>query len=271
MGTKETKVIAFGTLKGGTGKTSVAFNCGGVLSETHKVLFIDVDPQSNLTDSVGVDTTIQDAHTVRDIFEDKSQATARPEILITKSPIEELPNLDIIASHIRLTETELRLVSASNRENILARWITKYAAELSIYDYILIDTNPSMGLINQNAFMVADSIVLVSNVSNKARQGAELFTYLWGEIRETFAKEDNVKALVLNNVDKRVGLSRQIREYYQDDEEFGGLLVKTDIPARKDLMDTETAYVPVNILKPQSDACTAFRSVVKELKDREVF
>lgn len=53
------KVISFGTLKGGTGKTTVAFNVGGILAEEHKVLFIDMDPQSNLTDNVGIDTTVQ--------------------------------------------------------------------------------------------------------------------------------------------------------------------------------------------------------------------
>ena len=70
------KTIAFGTLKGGTGKTTVAFNIGGILAEEHKVLFIDVDPQSNLSDNAGVDTTDQTGPTIRDVFEDPTHVKA---------------------------------------------------------------------------------------------------------------------------------------------------------------------------------------------------
>ena len=111
------KVIAFGTLKGGTGKTTVAFNIGGILAEEHKVLFIDVDPQCNLSDNAGVDTADQDGATIRDVFDNPNKVTAGE--VITSEPLWQLPNLDIISSHIRLTATELQLVSAPAREKIL--------------------------------------------------------------------------------------------------------------------------------------------------------
>ena len=148
------KVIAFGTLKGGTGKTTVAFNVGGILAEEHKVLFIDVDPQANLSDNAGVDTTDQTGATIRDVFGDWKETKA--DDVITKSPIWQLPNMDIIASHIRLTATEHQLVSAPGRERILQKWMERNKDVLSQYDYIILDTNPSMGIVNQNAFMTAD-------------------------------------------------------------------------------------------------------------------
>ena len=95
------KVIAFGTLKGGTGKTTVAYNIGGILAEEHKVLFIDVDPQSNLSDNSGVDTANQDGVTIRDVFDSPTKIKA--EDVITLAPMWQLENLDIISSHIRLT------------------------------------------------------------------------------------------------------------------------------------------------------------------------
>jgi chromosome partitioning protein len=263
------KIIASGTLKGGTGKTMWLYNTAGILAEKHKVLAIDLDPQCNLTDNANIDVTVQDGPSIRDIFENPHLAD--PEKLITVAPIAQLPNLDFIASHIRLTAVEMRLTSFPARESILARWINDHEEYLSRYEYILIDTNPSMGIINQNAFMAADSIILVSDVSNKARQGAELFMFLWEEIREAFRMEDNVKALVLNNVDKRMKMAAQIREYYQEDEEFGKLLVKEDIPTRKDLKDTETEYVPINVLMPKSGVCQSFRAVVDELFETGVF
>lgn len=263
------KIIAFGTLKGGTGKTTVAHNVGCILAEESRVLFVDFDPQSNLSDIVGVDTTDQDGMTVRDIFEDPNRTTA--EAVITKETMWQLPNLDIIASHIRLTKTEMQLVAASGREKIFKKWIERNGEYLnSHYDYIILDTNPSMGIVNQNAFMAADSIVLVSDVSKKAIQGAQLFTYLWGEVCENMEVEDKTKALILNNCDKRTRLTRDIKEYYQDDEDFGKIILAKEIPARVDIKNTETKYLPINLTAPDSDACEAFRNVVAELKERKV-
>lgn len=261
------KTIAFGTLKGGTGKTTVAYNIGGILAEEHKVLFIDVDPQANLTDNAGVDTTIQDGITVRDIF---SNPKISPEDVIVKEPMWQFPNLDIIPSHIRLTATEMQLVSTPAREHILRRWIERNRSVLERYDYIIIDTNPSMGVVNQNAFMAADSIVLVSDVSRKALQGAQLFTYLWGEVSEAMQLEDKVKALILNNNDKRIALGKHLMEFYHNDEDFGKIVLKNSIPARVDIKNTELKYLPINITAPSSDSCEAFRDVVNELRTKEV-
>ena len=262
------KIIAFGTLKGGTGKTTVAYNIGGILAEEKKVLFIDMDPQSNLSDNAGIDTTDQDGATIRDVFNDPVHVKASQ--VITKAPMWQLPNLDIIASHIRLTQTELQLVATVGRERILQKWIARNREELEYYDYIILDTNPSMGIVNQNAFMSADSIILVSAVSKKSIQGAQLFTYLWGEICEQMDVEDRVNALILNDCDKRIGLTRNIFEYYQDDEDFGKILMENTIPSRVDIMNTETEFLPINFTAPNSDSCEAFRAVIKELRDREV-
>ena len=262
------KVIAFGTLKGGTGKTTVAFNVGGILAEEHKVLFIDVDPQANLSDNTGVDTTDQGGATIRNVFSDWKHTNA--EDVITKSPIWQIPNLDIIASHIRLTATEHQLVSAPGRERILQKWMERNQDVLCQYDYIIIDTNPSMGIVNQNAFMSADRIILVSDVSKKAIQGAQLFTYLWGEVCENMDVEDKTSALILNNCDKRIALTRHIKEYYQDDDDFGKIILEHTIPSRVDIKNTETSYLPINILSSESVSCEAFRDVVSELKTRGV-
>lgn len=262
------RVLAFGTLKGGTGKTTVAFNIGGILAEEHKVLFIDVDPQANLSDNTGVDTTDQTGATIRDVFSDWKGT--RAETVITKAPMWQLENLDVIASHIRLTATEFQLVSTPGRERILQKWIERNRKVLEQYDYIIIDTNPSMGIVNQNAFMASDKIVLVSDVSKKAIQGAQLFSYLWGEVCENMEVEDKTAALILNNCDKRTSMTRDIKEFYQDDEDFGQIILDHTIPARVDIKRTETAYLPINVVAPESTSCEAFRSVVSELREKGV-
>lgn len=262
------KIVAFGTLKGGTGKTTVAFNIGGILAEEHKVLFIDVDPQANLSDNVGVDIADQDGWTVRNIFSDPTET--KPSNVITKSPMWQLENLDIIAGHIRLTATELQLVAKAGRERIIQKWIERNKKELEQYDYIIFDTNPSMGIVNQNAFLASDKIVLVSDVSMKSLTGAQLFTYLWGEVCENVDAENRVSALILNNFDKRTVVSREIKEYYQKDEEFKDILIDTVVPSRVEIKNTETSFLPINITAPNSDSCEAFRSIISELKERKV-
>lgn len=263
------EVIAIGTLKGGTGKTAVTFNVAGVLAEEKKVLAIDIDPQANLSINAGLDTTVEDARTVRDIFANPAQA--KPEYVITEAPIPQLPNLDIIASHIRLTAMEMQLVSRAGREFVISKWIKAHYDFLQKYDYILIDTNPSMSIINQNAFVAADSIVLVSDISEESKMGVMQFVYLWDEIREAYDLEDNVKAMVLNNVDKRMSQSQELMDYYKTDEDLMGLLVETFIPYRVAIKNTSKIWKPINISDPKSDACEAVRAVVENLKEKGVF
>lgn len=262
------KTIVFGTMKGGTGKTSVSFNVGGILAEKHKVLFIDVDPQANLSNYAGVDITIQDAPTVRDVFSNPRNTTAKQ--VITKAPIPQLPNLDIIASHILLTVTEFQLVSTAGRELILQKWMKRNMDVLRKYDYIIFDTNPSMGIVNQNAFMVADKIILVSDVSQAALQGAQLFMYHWGEVCENMDIENKTGALILNNYDARTNLGGYIKDYYKDDTDFVNLFLDTIIPYRADIKRTGIEFLPINLTAPKSESCDAFRRVVNELKERKV-
>lgn len=261
------KIIAFGTLKGGTGKTMVAFNVAGVLAEAHKVLLIDVDPQCNLSDSANIDTTDQDINSVRDIFDTPE---IDPNDIIIKAPIDELPNLDIIPSHLRLTATEMQLVSRAGREQVMSHYIEENMDVFGEYDYVIIDTNPSMGIINQNGFLAADSIILVSDISRKAQLGAQMFTYLWGEVRRAIRKEDNVHALIVNNYDKRIKLATQLMDVYRKSKEFSDLLIQQAVPSRRILKDTELKYVPINVLDDKSEECKVFREIVRELEEKEV-
>ena len=82
--------------------------------------------------------------------------------------------------------------------------------------------------------------------------------------------EDKTAALILNNCDKRTGLTQSIKEYYEDDEDFGKIVLENTIPARVDIKKTEINYLPINRTAPDSDSCEAFRAVVAELRERKV-
>jgi len=264
------KIITAGTLKGGTGKTATLFNLAGLLAEEHKILLIDCDPQTNLSLNCGVDITVKNLKTVIDIFEDYPAAKA--EELIFKNPVKELKNIDIIPSGIRLTSTELQIVSRAGRENILKNFISSSIENgaLSGYDYILMDTNPSMGIVNQNAFLAADSIILVSDVSLNGIQGAELFIELWGSSRKNLSKENNVKALILNNLDRRIKLSSELVEYCSDNETTKEIILTTAVPSSVQIKNTEIEHRTINCLYKNSPIHEAYKKILTELKERGI-
>lgn len=264
------KIITMGTLKGGAGKTINLFNIASIIAETSKVLLIDVDPQCNLSFDCGVDITKRNVLTVRDIFSNTYKAQPSAEQIIIKSPVQELPNLDIIPSSILLFKTERKIQSVSNREHILENYIKDNIDTFEQYDYIFIDTNPSMSITNLNAFYIADEIILSSDVSTNSINGAELFCELWDEYREELRKEDNIAAIIISNYDKRTKLGKELITYTKQANFSKELVLDAIIPSTVKLKDCEVRHKPVNILHPDTDICKAFREVVKELKDREV-
>ena len=264
------KIITMGTLKGGAGKTINLFNIAGILAENKKVLLVDVDPQCNLSFDCGVDITVRNMLTVRDIFNNTYKEQPKAEKIILKAPIKELPNLDIIPSSILLFQTERKIQGVSNREHILENYIKDNIDIFEQYDYVMIDTNPSMSIINLNAFYIADEIILSSDVSTNSINGAELFCELWDEYREELRKEDNIAAIIISNYDKRTKLGKDLIKYTHEADFAKDLVLDAIIPATVKMKDCELKHKPVNILHPDTDICEAFRKVVKELKDREV-
>lgn len=261
------KIVTVGAMKGGAGKTMVTVNLAGCLAEKHRVLLIDVDPQANASSGLGIDIAVQDRLTIADILEDSS---IDPEKVILRQPVKGLANLDLIPSTIWLTETELKLVARGGRERLLANYVEDNAPFFEQYDYVIIDTNPSMGTINQNAYFVADSIVLVTDVSNNGVQGVEVFTYLWDKLRKDLRKEDNVKALVINNLDKRIGLSQDLVEYCKSHDGLSPLLVEPCILSRVAFKETEIEATPINMLRKNSEEHKLILSLIDSLRKKEV-
>lgn len=264
------KSIAFGTLKGGTGKTTSCFNLAGALAlnPENRILLVDGDPQCNLTNDSGIDCSDMSRNNIRTIFENRN---IEPDELIIKSPIEKMPNIDIIPSNILLIKTEMQLVSIAGREKLLANYFKKNEEYFSQYTHIIFDTNPNIGVVNQNIFYYVESIILVSDVSLNAIQGAELFSFLWEESIETLGISNNIKALVINNFDKRINLAKDLQDYYLSEDEFKQILIETPIPGSVAMKDTSINHMPIVVLQPQHQASIAVKRVVKELISKEVF
>lgn len=262
------KTVAFGTMKGGTGKTTLTFNIAGELKKGAKVLLWDIDPQCNLSNAAGVDITSRNTYTTRDIFEN-------PSISPDKVIIKTAHGFDVIPSSIDLTVTEAVLPSKAARELILTHYLEDNAEFFQQYDYILFDTNPSMSNVNKNGFVAADSIVLICDVSGDALRGAELFMFLWDEIRSAMRLPDTVKALVLNNCDARINLSAELGEYCMSQDHLARLLIPEPIPSRVLFKKSLLQHVPVTQMKVKEksdqDAQKSIQQLVMSLYDKEVF
>lgn len=256
------KIIAFGTMKGGTGKTTLAFNLAGLLaSEDYKVLLWDLDPQCNLSQSADLNINTRGMDTTKDVFDDPGTP---PE----KIAVHLYGNLWIMPGSIDLTLTEATLPSKAGRELILRYYIEDNIEFFRQFDYILMDTNPSMCNVNQNGFVAADSIVLVSDVSLHSIRGAELFQYLWDDIRKALRLPDTIKALVLNNYDSRIKLAGQLMEYCEEQDHLRQLVVKTVIPARVAMKNTAIEKKPIHELQPNGELVEILRNLVSELKSK---
>lgn len=260
------KIITFGTLKGGVGKTISTFNIAGLLAEEKKVLVVDSDPQGNITNNFGVDRTLL-TNSINDIFECNNKS---PEEIIIRQPIKKLSLLDILPSSIFLFQTEIRVMSLAGRELILKNYIEDNINFFNSYDYILIDTNPSMSIINQNVFLASDSIVLVSDVSMNALEGVELFIALWEDSRKRLRKKNNIKAVLINNFDKRLKISLDFIEYCKNHEEIKDLLINSIVTRNVKLSESELEARPINLYDPNSKGYESFKNVVVEMKERGI-
>lgn len=267
------KVIAIGTFKGGVGKTMTTFNLAGILAEMgKKVLCIDVDPQGNLTSNLGINRANQGLVGVEAIFSENSSVNLN-DILI-KSPIAELPTLDLLPSTVLLHKSELFMALAPARELKLQYFMLDNKESLDNYDYILIDTNPSMGYLNQNAFVVADKIIMPATADLSDLDGIHLFCALWDDLREKLRIEDNIAAVVTTKNDKRVSLDRSFIEHIkttEDNEDIAELLVDTIIPVNVTLKEAAMSCQPINLYNKSCIGYQAYKKLVDELFERGVF
>lgn len=240
------KIISFATMKGGTGKTTCCFNLAGKLAQQgSSVLVIDCDAQCNISSNFCFDIFDDEAYTVADILED---VDTNPLDVLLVSPIEEIENLDLFPSTMFLFGTEVNLFSRPGRELLLKRYIQKHMDFFNQYDYILLDTGPNMGVVNQNAFLVSDAIILITDPDCNSAKGADVFVSLWDDIRRDLDMEEtNIKALIINNVE-RTKMTNKLKDYISSHEMFSSIVLEASIPHSTRYKEATEQNVPIQLL-----------------------
>lgn len=150
------KVITIANQKGGVGKTATSISLGVSLAkDNHKVLLIDFDPQGNLTKGLGYRDSNSYKCSIKDaLLNEVNDIEIIPEDYV----IHTNENVDLILSNILLSDVDMQLFSVMNRETVLKRVLEKFKDN---YDYVLIDSNPTLGLFTINGLSAADSIIII--------------------------------------------------------------------------------------------------------------
>ena len=244
------KVIAFANQKGGVAKTTSTLNLAAALSEQgHRVLCVDMDPQGNLTMSQGLNPDSIE----RSMFD----------VLVHRLPIEnviEHAEIDLAVSSIDLAGAELALSSMIGRERALEKALASVKAE---YDYVLIDTPPSLGLLTINALVAADHVIVPVQCEYLSLRGLVQLENTLTMIRENLNPNVAIMGILPTMFDRRTLHAREAVEILE--ENFGELVFKTRI--KKTIRYAEAPVKGTSILKydPSGKAANAYRDLAKEV------
>ena len=245
-------VIVLANQKGGVAKTTTTLNLGVALHEKgHRVLVIDLDPQGNLTMSQGMNPDAID----RSMFD----------VLVHRIPISDIiktVEVDVAVASIDLAGAELALSALIGRERALEKALVEVRDR---YDYILIDTPPSLGLLTINAFVAADGVIVPVQCEYLSLRGLVQLENTLAMVRENLNTKVHVMGIVPTMYDGRTLHAREAIEILE--EHFGDLVYKTRI--RKTVRYAEAPVKGNSVLKyePSGPAAQAYRDLAKEVLD----
>ena len=244
------RVLAFANQKGGVAKTTSTLNLAAALAEKEmRVLCVDMDPQGNLTMSQGLNPDSIE----RSMFD----------VLVSRMPIENVihkTEIDIAVSSIDLAGAELSLSSMIGRERALEKALAPVKGE---YDYVLIDTPPSLGLLTINALVAADGVIVPVQCEYLSLRGLVQLENTLAMIRENLNPNVGIIGILPTMYDRRTLHTREAVEILE--ENFGDLVFNTRI--KKTIRYAEAPVKGSSVLKydPTGSAADAYRQLAKEV------
>jgi chromosome partitioning protein len=251
------RIIAMCNQKGGVGKTTTTINLGAALAEYgRKVLLVDFDPQGSLSVGLGVNPYDIDK-SVYDLIMDRSVTL---DDVVLKSNV---PGLDIVPSNIDLSAAEVQLVTEVAREQILTRALAPAVAD---YDFVIIDCQPSLGLLTVNALTAADGVIVPMEAEFFALRGVAMLVETIQKVQDRLNPGLEIDGLVATMFDSRTVHSREVLARLV--EAFDEKVFHTAIARTVRFPETTVAGEPITTFATSSGGAYSYRQLAKEVLAR---
>lgn len=248
------RVIAMCNQKGGVGKTTSTINLGAALAEYgRRVLLVDFDPQGALSVGLGVQPHELDQTIYNAIME---RSVSAQDVLHKTS----IDGMHLLPSNIDLSAAEVQLVAEVGREHSLMRVLKPLVGE---YDYVLVDCQPSLGLLTVNALTAADSVIIPLECEFFSLRGVALLMDTIDKVRERLNPDLDIVGILATMFDARTLHSKEVMARVV--EAFGEIVFDTVINRTVRFPETTVAGTPITQWAPKSAGAEAYRQLAREV------
>jgi chromosome partitioning protein len=253
------QVLAICNQKGGVGKTTTTISLAGALAGYgRKVLVIDLDPQGSMSIALGVPPSMQ----VATIYDAMLGNIQNPRSAVVRTSVD---NLDLIPANIDLAAAEMQLVNEVGREGALARVIEPLREE---YDNIIIDCQPSLGLLTINALTSADNVLVPLECEYLSLRGVALLIDTVDKVKQRLNRSLKLAAILPTMYDPRTLHTKEVLESVK--KSFKDIVTEATIKRTVKFPDASIAGLPITSFAPEHASAENYRELARELIAKEV-